>query len=521
MSTRDSRAQYRRLEIDVGSDERKWVDITHLLGDEELVVEDNVSELDSMTFTLSRGGDSALQVLVEGMRVRFKGGYLEGRKEWLFEGFVTSADIQYKDDGDIAVEVTAVNILWPTTLFKPGFVTYPTIRTENCPYQREFHFVDEIKLSEIVRGILEEYDVEIGELDIKPAYDFTFTQLHPISQNEDESDYAFLRRLLTGETTGGGYTDNGEDEPEMHGHALLLVQTSGTGDQPETSVQIRSDQYLIEEDSPSDIVFVFHRRNSNVLLADFALYEVDGLATRLSIHGVRPQHNTGEAKQPHTMRVKETPRSAISKLFDRKKHGKGGALAPVDKAAEVEHAPDGPAGPQKDPPGGWNAWEFDEAAFAAAEEAGEFGSGFDNLNPAEVVANWPWEKAKRFFKPRETRYEASNIQLTADTHDDALKVDEDKPQDLAAGGGPSTAGGRKSKSGDGVRRAKTIRKNPATPKQWGDTLTFQTHFGNPAVFSRKLHRVEGLLPKHEGLWFLLKVRHKFGAGYTLEIEGAR
>jgi len=507
-----------------------WLDITTWIKSDVLTVEDSAFEIDMLKFVVAREVDWLVDSIFRGMKVRFKGGYIAGHQEWLFDGYVANFKPLFPDDGRPRLSVMCMDDLWRLQNNRPGRITYPVVRSDTTRYTRDFHFVDEIRISEIVEGIIAEYGFEIGDITILEEHNYKFTLRNPISQGETETDYQFVQRILTGKSSGSAKASPGrnrkaDQEPEVHAHALFFMETSGADNEPETKFFVQPEDVLMGEAtgegggggavasaisgaadaalsaigisglfSRSDIQFQYNRAGGQVV--DPNNYEPDSSSATLILKGVQVDENQSNSRSNEVDRVQENPRS-------RRGSSESGQTSDVDGAPgttdDVANEITSPEDENDGPPGGWTAWEPDEVAIEAADRAGRFG---DVVNPTEFIQNWPWERAKEFFIPKENRFESSATPMSADG--DAEEATETPPDIPIPGSG----------------RAKK-RQHTARTRQWGITLKATCPNGNPRVVAKKIYAVRGLLGRYTGDWFMEKVIHTFGGRYTMGVNFGR
>lgn len=505
MARLTQRDQYRLVEI-YTEPSHSWTDVTPGIREEGVVFEDVAFGISSLRFTLTDAtARYILNLIYRGMKVRFKGGYLLGRREWLFEGNVTEWTPIFPTSGVFKLEITALDPLFVLTTHKPGIVTYPCKPGKRKIYARKFQEVRRIKLSEIVKGILNEFGFTLGSFEIPAHRDITFNRLYPITQNEFETDYDFILRLLRGRVgdTRSTYFD-WRDEAVRHGHAIIFAETKGAADKPETKIYVLPEIKVMEDANLAKTVFVYHSPDSLSPLVLPETYDPSEAATRMPITNVQVQERQDLALADKFF-VKEA-----------RKVGKGEPGPEVGKAAEGEESKDD--SPNDDPPEGWNSWQPIPELIEKDVLAGKL-VGLNPLDPTDYFRRWPWSKAKKYFKPREMVFESSSHQLDGNEDDDALA--DDAPDDSPPPGKDTAEGHGKNQTAEGGRRAKRKDFHDAHPTQWGITVTFTTFHGNPTLLAKMLYDVEGLLPRYSQRYVATKITHSFTTKYTNEIELSR
>lgn len=559
------REQYRLLQMDFG--EEKWTDITYLLADDDLVVEESSDEIDMMTFTVDHDPlvvELFISWVFRGLPIRFKGGYLKGSQRWLFDGVVSHWEPIFGDNGRLKCKVTCYDKAYELQLSIPGNITYPAATPTVTQFvNRTFHVRKEatslkseytaeetsITLSEIVTGILMEFPSikiapphpsVVGEcrpiggrnkILVNTLFDWRYTHIHPIVQNETESDYHFIQRLLTGKSGGRGelaneaYSDRDTmEEPFVHGHCMFYMGTNGSGKEPESLFYVLPEEYFFPKDENNKpveeagkIEFVFHNANGLVELVNPETFDPSAENARMPIINVTIRENPDRAQGLHRIRVKEVP-ARDPKL---QKGKKTGLTAPPGETSEVEEGVSQIWG--REPPGGWGTWEPDRdkiLAEAGKGSAGEFGdmnelSAIDHLRDHK---KWPWKRAMKYYKIREALFSASNRQFIPGDDEDPFKVDDSQDEQAPPPG---------SKKGKDWLKAQYSRPSShyrAVKKRryfFGMYLTFKMNYGNPHISAKKVYWVDGVTIRYNGMWFMNKVKHIFGKQYTSEIEMTR
>jgi hypothetical protein len=495
--------QYRRLEIKLDD---AWIDFTQSSTPYPVTIEDHAFGLDKLAFTLTGAGQTPLEatefdlqpaVLLDlirrGQEVRFKGGYLEGRREWLFYGYIADWEVLYRDSGKIDLSVTAYDPLWLLTLRKPSPITYPSrAPATGVLYNRQFHRAKAITLKEIVQGILAEYNLDPDILKIPDSRNFEFTELHPITQKEDETDYKFLDRLLTGKA--GSYDEtftSWQDEAYVFAGCVFFAETSGAGTDHKTRVCIFPQLDLLAPPNAADTTFVFHRYQGTA--AEFvtrAEYAPDDPKGKMPIHNVVVKDD-GD-KVIHDRRIiKEAAR----------KKGTLGPYFPVATQTVDDQSLDN--GNEDLPPAGWQTWTPDPALVRAARRPG--GELF-NVSWVTVAKKWTWAQAKKYFTSKQILFHPSAAPAAKTADDEDTKAE--PTATLGAGGGS----GKKKKPDQEQQLA------DAHALKFGVTVTCHTFHGNPTLVAKKCYDLRGLLERYSGTYLLVKAVHVFGDTYKNELE---
>ena len=171
-----------------------FVDIEPFV-DYDVVYEEQATMLNTLSFTITKDGDLFLQKLHLNMWVSLYGGtYSDGVSDTLrlvFSGTIIRIRTKFNNNGKIFVSCEAISY---------GYVRLGKDRRQCCfPDKRsDRSFLTgktEIKLSEVVRGIVEESGMKMGDLILgKGATDIVFTEKNTRRQN-NMSDWAFLHEL--------------------------------------------------------------------------------------------------------------------------------------------------------------------------------------------------------------------------------------------------------------------------------------------------------------------------------------
>lgn len=549
------REQYRRLEIKVDPDGKDpsgfmaaapevvtdilgetdfvkngWVDISSLVKNSPIKVQDNAIGIDSLEFSIYVGASFFIDTLFRGMEVRFKGGYLKGHSEWLFDGYIHDWKVKFPNSGKPYINIICHDRLWLLKQVVPGRITYPTLPTKNISYARTFNIIPdkkaEITVSEIVNGILADYEevITVGSITIPVAYDWTFNIKNPISQNENESDYDFLMRLLTGKKGAGGgrkVVPGNSKESGVYAHCLFYMETGGVDDAPDTKFYIIPEDELLLNTPKDDtdlgaigaalsgvvdvpgvtdggdkIEFYYHIQGGEIVTPDG--YNPGGKPAKLIMKDVTVSENQDMSDSQDVERIQEHPR--------RKKKGDGSGAADNPDADDQASSRETVEGEGGEAPESWAYYELDESKVEAAESAGAF-KEFDDFalftQVGQFQRKWNWGDSsapgpvRRFWKRKDIVYEGSGSQIDSDGSSDSASAAR------GSGGKPK------------------VRTHPERRGKWGLTLTARIPNGNPQCLAKSIYTLHGLLARYSGEWFLDKVTHNFHQRYTMSVEFKR
>lgn len=214
------------VRIEIEGNGGKFVDITDVCAG-EFVYEDNAFKTDMLVFTIIRGAISYMDTLTRGTKVKFFGGYSEAQDySLLFNGVIANMQPIFPNGGIPRLKVIVYDYSYLLTLNKPGNVSYPS---ENC--KRGWGRVDEIKLSEIVKGIIGEYSElrwDDRSVAIPQGYDKKYSLKSPMIQKEDESDWDFVHRLLQGSKSTARKSLVGNTGTDLGAQCIAFVEMRGS-----------------------------------------------------------------------------------------------------------------------------------------------------------------------------------------------------------------------------------------------------------------------------------------------------
>lgn len=229
----------RTLEITLEGGTGTTVNVTQLLGTTAVKFEEEINQLDQLTFSIVHGAFIFAANMNIGDRVKFSAGYRNEETGGgtptrpFFDGYVSSMTKKYGENGRITLDVVAYDVRWRLTRNKPGALAYPAPKYDGEIYPRPWRAGTKgpdgkaaLKLSEIVQGILDEHKIPMGTFKINPdpRVDHVFTFIDSIVQNADETDFQFVLRLLTG-TGQSRFTGVYKDERRaVNGNAIWFME---------------------------------------------------------------------------------------------------------------------------------------------------------------------------------------------------------------------------------------------------------------------------------------------------------
>lgn len=534
-------------------------DVTRDLGSSDLTVEESDEAIDSARFTIKHNADLWIENIVYGMQVRIEGGYMAKKGQGLFgkggeqvsriyfQGIITDWNPVFPDSGKPELEITCHTNLYNLTKRRPGRVTYPTrIRAPitalvpdlvpldaallpptvfptdptnpgfapsgspaNVPepeYARLFHFRQEggtIKMSEIISGILKEYGLNIKQVKIDDEDDYEFTLADPISQNETESDFDFILRLLSGKTELTS-DDPSKENVVINGRARIFEEYDHKTQS--TRVNVVPEHDLIQDVGTEK--FFYHVLDAQRL--DIVNYDPTSKGAQLIMRNISFEDNPDEGKAGVTAVKQDVNRKGNKR---KNKGAPSGADADVGDETPEKLEQRSEDGSPANAPYPFN-YELDRQKVRAAVKAGEL-TPEDAVSLAARAGHVEWEEVKHWFKEK-TQHEASG--RVGGTLDGATQTPEDQVNNPELESESTTTGkGKKRKR----RRKKKKKAHKERVKKYGMRLGFRTH-GSIFVMSRKSYFVNlATIDRYSGLWYCAKVVHSLNNPYRMQVELVR
>lgn len=485
---------YRKLELENLVDPVPGlVDVTIQLGSSEVTLVEQYDAISELSFTLRHGAAYWIDVIEEGMRCKLTAGYavdipLRTTKKVFFEGIVTSFTPLFPDNGKPELRVTCHDDLYELTRSTPGRVTYPGTKVPNQPNayvkDRTFHFVEsgKITISQIVKGILDEHALPIKQIAIDAESDYEFTTTNPISQGEDESDYSFIQRLLTGKSSKTRERVRKKKTNHLvNARARMWMETDPITKIPKVHV-VSEDRLL---DDVGDVTFVYQA--VGVQSVDESSYDPLSPDASLVIRNVQLRENKDQATGrdvTHRQDVSPGAKGQRTKA-DPKQRGK--------QRSDVKAPNNG-----KTPPPDWDKnYVLNRELILRDRSAGvlKVGDLFQAIKSGQVG----WSQVKRYFIPKLVAH-APSARTIPNSAAPPTKVQAKTPTGFGGGGKEQT-------------QKKRI-------KKYGRTLSFSAH-GNLFVACRKSYPVGLGTGRYDGFWFATKVRHTWGLTYKISVEMGR
>lgn len=493
---------FRKVEVQDPVDAGAFVDVTRQLGSIPVIFEEEETVTDKLEFRIIHGAAFFIETLAVGNRVRFTGGYRADRsgiktKKVFFNGPVSNIRPVFPDNGKLELVVQAEDDLFQLTRNKPGRVTYPGVKRDGQLYKRNFHFADSITISEIITGIVSEYNIPIRQVKVDSEFDGPYKLTDPISQNESESDYEFLLRI----TTGRAISERSERDRRKRPNKLINAHVR-------MSMEVNQDSGIAE----------FHAVPEEDLIGDEAsvsfIYHSEG-ATRISPQKFDPTDKDATLIIKGVS-ISENPDQAASKEVQRHQDvqpGAKGSDALTPREDEIK-----PRGSQileeTIPPDFFDTHVIDEAKVKRDVDAGILVTS--DVVGAVFAGTLKWVDVKHYFVLREAKFEAPSRNMS------------NKPEDLEL---PETPGTETSESEKVLGKSSGGRGSAGTKKSvskvhkprvkaYGQTLGFSCH-GNIFVLCRRTYNVQFPVGRYTGAWFASRVVHTFGPTYIMEMQMGR
>lgn len=158
-----------------------------------VIYEEQSTLLNTVSFTVDKNADLLLYYFYIGQAIILYGGYYadnQSAMRHIFSGTVTRIKTQFSDSGKVSFSVECMNYGF-TKLGKDAknFV-YPDTSSD-----RKFAQSESLTLEQVIRGIAEENNFEVGEIDLSSsARAVNFDKIN-ISYQKNVSDWKFLTML--------------------------------------------------------------------------------------------------------------------------------------------------------------------------------------------------------------------------------------------------------------------------------------------------------------------------------------
>jgi hypothetical protein len=498
------------------------MDVTENLGKTTVKFEEELNKLDRLTFSLVHGGEVYAELLDIGDPVTFEGGYRWDQAgsgtptRVFFKGFVTEPSIKCAGGGRVIVDVTAQDVRWLLTRNKPGSLTYPAPKYDHEIYPREFRKgvkgpggVTGLKISDIVKGILEEYapTLKIGKMKILEDDDYLFTFDNPIVQNADETDFQFVLRLLTGEGQSRFTGVHRDERRVVNANAVWWMEPNPlTG---EAEVHIVNEEEALKEQGLVEFIW----QGEGFEKVPEADYDPTAMGARIICKELTFKQNLDLARNREVRVQKDVQKKAKGKK------GKTQATQATEpngvRGEESERSDEdqSPAAIQSF----LDTHEIDEAKVRASGAANAATAGLEIFRKVSS-GQARLSQYRHFFKPKEVRQEATSRAITSKPGD----ADRPEKPEAPATDTPLPPGAPKAKKK--TKKPKKLKPLGERIQKFGFTVSASGVHGNIFMQARRMYKVKAPVPRYapDGhVWFCHKVIHEFGQLYTMSWEMGR
>ena len=500
--TKDPVPGFSRLEApNITKKPNPSIDITKLLGSSTVTFEETDQGTDQLTFTIKHAAAVFIEKLSIGTRVEFRGGYnIERRdgtltKKGFFNGFVSQRRPKVLDNGRLELEVVAEDALFLLSRNKPGTISYPSKIISGPMHNKNFHFKDKMKLSDIIRGIIKEYSIPIKQISIDEDRDLEFTQARPFTQTSKESDLEFLTRIMTGRSKDGLTPAKKKEEEEKLVNARARMFMEWDAEERVSKFNVLPESKLLGEAHFGGIFFQYHAEGGRLIpVREFdPTRDPSKELTRLIMSNVQIKENADKASR-EIQRGQDV--GSLAKLANQ-----GSQLTEeIDDPYFLEN------------------WEVNEALVAADEKSVD---GKPPILPKGTIISIlrgekNWDDYKRYFFLRTTVFEPTSRNLTnkpEETETPSGDGKESIPDGNVIGHGSGGEGSPGTARSFKVRQKRRI-------KQYGEEISFTCH-GNIFALCRKSYSLIFPIGYYTGDWYCFKIVHKFGPTYKMDITVGR
>jgi hypothetical protein len=498
---------YRKLEIATGTgDAITWLDVTMLLGTSEVKLEESYNEIDKLTFKLVHDVVLIQPTIKYGTQVRFTGGYVAefpANTRVFFVGIVTGWALKLPDNGKPEMEIVAEDERSQMSLVRPGQISYPSIGVQEWGInaKRQWIYKDQLRISEIIRFLCDDYGIAVNEIRIDPAFDKPFGIANPddgLTQGADESDFDLVLRLLTGVGRARDTRVRKGNASSLAAHACWFLEYDL--DSEEAQLTVVPEQDILQDVNP----LVFRYQGVGFQKVPEDEYDPTASVGEMMITNVTIRENMDIARNETTKHAKDVQRKAKGPKGRKTKVGdlvRGALEARAAKAAgEDDPGPDG------------LGKELDQDKIQAT-----FGNNAA-LAAATLAKPLTYSDVEQFTRDKETKWTASSRRLGPDGDGTALRPQKEPP----AGSDPVPTSPTTRAVGKQTKEPKTTKWKPVGEriKNYGKVVTFSTR-GNIYIRARQLYTLEVPFDQYAGQYFLFKLTTVFGNQFRQTAEMGR
>jgi hypothetical protein len=519
---------YRKLEVGVGGLGTMF-DLTSALGDTTVRLEEEIHRIDRLSFTLQYGGAEYADAILEGDPVTFTGGYVDAAagggtpSRVMFKGHVSHALPRFTRNGRVELDVIAEDARYRLTRNKPGKLSYPCpAAPAGLPFPRPWRSGKgavplksggaagsgpTLAISQIVRGIVEEYGIKVGEILIDEGFDWAFgiADRDKLTQNPDETDYEFILRRLTGQGRFNGLRRD-EEARLINAYAVNFMEVDPIDGEAKFYVMPES-KIITQVNGPT---FIWQGLGHPMVPS--SEYDPTGPSARIIAEEVQVRVNTDLQRYREEQHRKDVARKAKGRKGHKADSGplnRGEAVQHGDDDTEIQEAIDaGTIGKSFVP---------DDEKIKAAVASGQVPAGFGiELAKRAIAGSITADEVRQWMKPRATTFEAPSRKLSG--KDGEANVPE-KP-DTSPAPEPKLGAG-KPKNTPKRKKAPKVKPLGDLIQKFGQTMSF-TVPGNIFVQCRRMSKVELPSQRFGGEnWFCRRIVHEFGRMWNMSLELAR
>lgn len=475
----------------------KMVDVSYNLGGSTVEFLETDLGIDRLSFTLRHGAEGWLDHLRVGYRAIFEGGYAQEisgvqTRRTFIDGVVSRMSPVFPDSGVPELQVTVESLLFLLTRNRPGKVSFPNAgdSPEDLLHRRVFHLGrSTIRMSEIIKGVVEEYGIEVAQIRIDPEHDSEFDATHVVTQQEDETDFDFLLRLVTGRSRNSapgrraiGTAQDEAENPTINGHARMFMEFHPLSGKP--VFRVVPEKELLSDRGALKFLYQSAQSRRHRIIPS-SQYDPLSPTAELIIK------NVSLSDDPDTARGKET--QVVSDVSTDPQVGDEGAQ---QKEVSV----------------------FGDKLFIGTviEPILKEAIAKKEIASAELLDPVAGRFGKRaigaYYTQPQTKFQPAGTKLSNDPDKNKKKpgaAPASAPtQVLGSGSGgdgaPGTADSVSRDKGDKYRR-------------FGQSLSFETH-GNIFMLKARAYQVELGVGRYDGFWYATKVTHVFGKTYRMKVE---
>lgn len=176
----------------VTSSDKNYIDIERCVT-WPVTYEEQASLISTLNFEVDKNADLLLYYFYIGQSVIFYGGHYADNQSGMkhvFSGTVTRIKTKFTDNGKVSFSVECMN--YGFTKMGKDFknYVYPDKKSK-----RKFAQADKLSVFQIIKGIAEENNIEIGDIDLSSGAKRVNYNKISVSYQKNESDWKYLNKL--------------------------------------------------------------------------------------------------------------------------------------------------------------------------------------------------------------------------------------------------------------------------------------------------------------------------------------